>query len=177
MTPYEQAQDPATPPTTLDRLANAEDWAVRCAVARNLSTLPATLDRLAGDVDCDVRSAVAGNPATPPATLDRLAVDARWGVRSAVARNPATPPATLDRLAVDAHLLVRSAVARNPAILGNTQLAHCGQYALVLSRNGEYYAGCRGPMTLAEARAHWGPPRHDPRAVLFYAALDKHANL
>jgi hypothetical protein len=171
MTPYEQAQGPATLPATLDRLAGDAQWEVRCAVARNLSTLPATLDWLADDARWEVRRAVAGNPATPSSTLDRLAGDAHWAVRRAVAGHPATPPATLDRLAGDEDGAVRRAVARNPAILGNTQLAHCGQYALVLSRDGQYYAGCRGPMTLAAARAHWGPPRDDPRAVLFYAAL------
>jgi hypothetical protein len=87
------------------------------------------------------------------------------------ANDPATPPATLDRLAGDGDWDVRCAVAGNPATPGNIQLAHCGKYALVLSRDGGYYAGCRGPMTLAEARAHWGPPRNDPRAGLFYAAL------
>jgi hypothetical protein len=151
MTPYEQANDPATPAATLDRLAGNARWEVRFAVARN--------------------------PATPPATLDLLASDVDWWVRHAVARHSATLPATLDRLAGDDDGDVRWAVAGNPATPRNTQLAYCGTYALVLSRNGGYYAGCRGPMTLAEARAHWGPPRNDPRAVLFHAALDKHANL
>jgi hypothetical protein len=171
MTPYEQAQDPATSPTTLDRLAGDASWDVRCAVAHHRTSPAATLDRLADDARWDVRRAVASNPTTPSATLDRLADDARWDVREAVARNPATPPATLDRLAGDAFWWVRRFVAGNPATPGNIQLAHCGACALVLSRDGEYYAGCQGPMTLAEARAHWGPPRDDARAVLFYAAL------
>jgi hypothetical protein len=113
----------------------------------------------------------ATDPATPPATLDRLAGDEDWRVRYAVARNPATLSATLDRLAGDEDWRVRYAVARHPATLPATWLAHDGEYGLMLSRDGQYYAGCRGPMTLAEARAHWGPPRNDPRAVLFYAAL------
>jgi Leucine rich repeat variant len=142
---YNQAQDPATPPTTLDRLAGDTDWMVRRAVAYNLATPPATLDRLAGDEEWDVRLAVARNPATPAATLDQLAGDADSSVRLAVARNPETP--------------------------GNIILAHCGKYALVLSRDGSYYAGCRGPLSLAKALRHWGPPRDDARAKLFYGVL------
>jgi hypothetical protein len=144
---------------------------VRRAVASNPATLPATLDRLAGDEDWEVDRAVAGNPATLADTLDRLADYTEWETRCAVACHPATRPATLDRLAGDEDEMVSRAVAGHPATLGNTQLAHCGMYALVLSRDGIYYAGCRGPMTLAAARAHWGPPRDDPRAVLFYGVL------
>jgi hypothetical protein len=38
MTPYEQANDPATPGATLDRLAGDEDGWVRYAVARHPAT-------------------------------------------------------------------------------------------------------------------------------------------
>jgi len=47
----EVAQNPNTPPETLERLANDEDYWVRYWVARNPNTPPETLESLANDVD------------------------------------------------------------------------------------------------------------------------------
>ena len=82
------AQNPNTPPETLERLAGDLDWFVRRNVAKNSNTSPATLDRLADECPYAVKT----NPNTQPETLARLADDNNRGVRCYVARNPNTPP-------------------------------------------------------------------------------------
>ena len=60
---------------------------------------------------------------------------------------------------------------------GYDVLANDGHY--VLQRDltpRRYTAGCRKGLILTQALEHWGPPRTDPRARLFYAALVKEAN-
>jgi hypothetical protein len=56
-------------------------------VAENPNTPPTTLNWMAGQLSVDVRSAVAGNPSTPQETLRRLASDRSSDVRQRVANN------------------------------------------------------------------------------------------
>lgn len=59
---------------------------------------------------------------------------------------------------------------------GIDKLADDGNYTLACNREtGLYTAGCRTRLTLEQALAHWGPPRKDPRAKMFYAALQEDA--
>ena len=44
-------------------------------------------------------------------------------------------------------------------------------YTITRNAYGRYNAGCRVNLTLNQALKHWGPPRVDERAKLFYAAL------
>jgi hypothetical protein len=88
-------------PETLARLANDNIWSVRHGVAENPNTPPETLDRLAIDDDSFwVRFYVARNPNTLPETLERLANDENSYVRSGVARNPNTPQYILTYLKI-----------------------------------------------------------------------------
>jgi len=65
MSNFDLAQNPNTPPKTLDSLSNDDDYGVRWHVVWNPSTLPETLARLANDKDYDIRRNVARNPNTP----------------------------------------------------------------------------------------------------------------
>jgi hypothetical protein len=78
------AQDPATPPATLDRLANAEDWKIRDQVARNPATPLATLDRLRRDLfDSISRKALLNTAHRTVATLSNMErawfLTSQWG--------------------------------------------------------------------------------------------------
>jgi hypothetical protein len=64
MSNYDIAKNPNTPPEILARLANDNNWGVRCRVAENLNTSPETLERLANDEDYCIRWHVAFNPNT-----------------------------------------------------------------------------------------------------------------
>jgi hypothetical protein len=59
------ANNPSTPPETLERLANDEDWYVRSYFAENPNTPSEVLERLANDKSSCVRRFVARNPNTP----------------------------------------------------------------------------------------------------------------
>jgi len=87
-----RAQDPASPPGVLERLAEDPHRWVRWAVARNPASPPGALEQLAGDPDELVRVAVAGNRASPPGVLARLARDPHEGVRTRAREHPACPP-------------------------------------------------------------------------------------
>lgn len=55
---------------------------------------------------------------------------------------------------------------------GYAVIADDGTYALQRDlTTRRYTAGCRQDLTLEQALAHWGPPRTDKRAQLFFAAL------
>jgi len=65
MSNFDLAQNPNTPPKTLDSLSNDDDYGVRWHVVWNPNTPTETLERLANDKDSWVRSCVARNPSTP----------------------------------------------------------------------------------------------------------------
>ena len=95
------AWNPNTPPETLDRLANDEDYGVRYGVAWNPNTPPETLDSLANDENYWVRESVAQNTNTSTETLERLADDENyWAVRRGVTNNPNTPQYILTYLKI-----------------------------------------------------------------------------
>ena len=58
---YDLARNPNTPPEILARLANDNNWGVRCRVAYNPNTSPENLERLANDDDYWVSFRVARN--------------------------------------------------------------------------------------------------------------------
>ena len=65
MSTFDLATNPNTSPEILERLANDEDYCVRCFVAFNRNTPPETLERMANDEDSCVRYWVTFNPNTP----------------------------------------------------------------------------------------------------------------
>ena len=77
-----------------------------CDLAENPNTPPETLDRLANDNNATVRWRVAANPNTSSETLDRLSYDEEWCVRECVARNPNTTQESLKNLANDNNRVV-----------------------------------------------------------------------
>ncbi|RIH76450.1 HEAT repeat domain-containing protein [Meiothermus hypogaeus] len=111
------AQNPATPPSTLQDLLYDGEWTVRQALARNPALGPETLAILAQDADRDVHQAVAQHPQTPQATLGVLLRDVDENVRLAALQNPHLDPQTLaayrTRLALAAS---RSPFALNRAV-------------------------------------------------------------
>jgi 3-methyladenine DNA glycosylase AlkC len=74
MSNYDLAQNPNTPPETLERLVNDKDWEVRCHVANNSNTSTEALERLANDKDWRVRYYVANNINTPQYIKDYLKI-------------------------------------------------------------------------------------------------------
>ena len=119
--PDESYHTPLAPPTSvimldldhLDAAADADDVAVREAVARHPATPVALLHRLEFDDATRVRQAVAANPNTPSEMLHRLMIDGIH-TRLIVAHNPNTAPNTLLRLAADSYAPIRRAVIEHP---------------------------------------------------------------
>lgn len=132
------ADNPSTPPDTLNRLAGSPDAGVRALLAGNPATPQPVLDALASDEEPSVvwrvaRAATTGfdalaasrhpfvrrflaqNPSTPSALLRELSVDPDFAVRWAVATHPATPVDVLGLLATDSDYGVRWGAARNPS--------------------------------------------------------------
>jgi len=97
----------------LDAAADADDVAVREAVARHPATPLALLHRLEFDDATRVRQAVAANLNTPSEMLHRLMIDGIH-TRLIVAHNPNTAPNTLLRLATDSYAPIRRAVTHHP---------------------------------------------------------------
>jgi hypothetical protein len=109
------AENPATPPATLAKLAAAsQDW-IRRVTARNTAIPPAILAAIATDLVTDVHKAAAENFSETPAVLARLPADQEHLVRSAVADHRVTTPAILSVLAGDPDSSVRHGAARNAA--------------------------------------------------------------
>lgn len=81
-------------------------------VAENPNTPPTTLNWMAGQVSVDVRAAVAGNPSTPQETLRRLASDRSSEVRQRVANNRKAGSDILRQLSNDKNKVV-AGEARN----------------------------------------------------------------
>ena len=128
------ARNPATPVSTLVRLANDPEGEVRDMVAANLKTPVDVVVSLALNPDKSrrARAGAAHNPNTPPDILRQLAEGAErragpgapeatpdlisnWWVCSTLAGNPATPGDVLERLAGDRDTLIRGSVAKNPS--------------------------------------------------------------
>jgi hypothetical protein len=108
------AENPSTPPETLDMLSRDERIDVRVVVAENPSTPPSALKNLANDESDDVRERVAANVATPPGVLSMLAEDWSIEIEKSVALNHSTPPETLDILSRSDFIAVQEMVAGNP---------------------------------------------------------------
>lgn len=143
------ARHPATPASTLGRLATDRAVMVRCLVARNPATSPTILSTLAGDTHPRVRQEVARHARTAPGLLERLARDDDRHVRAAAAGNPATDAHTLAALAADPEWKVRREAARHPGLPSEAQetLAH-DTVGVVL------YALARRPALTPAARDH-----------------------
>jgi hypothetical protein len=82
------AENPNTPVTVLNKLAQDKNWRLKAAVARNPSTPNSLLDKLAKERHWEIRSSVAANTNTSPRILNDLAVDNKFEVRAKVAVNP-----------------------------------------------------------------------------------------
>jgi len=127
------ARNPATPVSTLVRLASDPESLVRTFVAANFKTPVDVVVSLALNPDKSrrARTGAAHNPNTPPDVLKQLAEGAEpraspagapaapdlisnWEVCSTLADNPATPGDVLARLAGDSDALIRASLAKNP---------------------------------------------------------------
>lgn len=95
------ANDPNTPPETLNEFSNDQDWMIRSAVAKNRNTPPETLKKLAKDNEWIVRNNVAVNPNTPEDTLHELSDDKDTLVRTNLGKNPSAKIETVMKLAED----------------------------------------------------------------------------
>jgi Leucine rich repeat variant len=98
----------------LAALAADADGSVREAVADNPKTPPPSLEGLADDPLSSVRMAVAGNLNTPAASLEKLARDEVHYVRWGVANNEQSPPSLLKSLTQDPDSHVRNQAKQNP---------------------------------------------------------------
>jgi len=107
------AENPNTPPTTLEWLSFDTHDHVRMQVARNPASPGKILLRLS--TDPVARMGVASNPSAPPDVLGKLAKDPDLDVRRAAAHNPATPSASLYWLVEEEDSLLRCCLATNPA--------------------------------------------------------------
>lgn len=157
------AQNPATPPSTLQDLLYDGEWMVRQALARNPALGPEMLAMLAQDADRDVRQAVAQHPQTPQASLGVLLRDTDENVRLAALQNPCLDPQTLREYR--AQLALQA--SRSPFAL-NRAMALAGPYVPV--------------QELSKVR-HWAAPEwlvryavaqnpHTPAGVLERLAQD-----
>lgn len=107
------AENPSTPPVTLNALSTDKDFQVLWGVALNPSSSHSVLEKLAQEEDHYVREYVAKNPKLNQSISEKLSRDPEEGVRISVAGNPSTSQATLRTLLKDEEE-VREAVAENP---------------------------------------------------------------
>lgn len=107
------AENPSTPPDTLNALSTDRDFQVLWGVALNPCLSHSVLEKLAQEEDHYVREYVAKNPKLNQSILEKLSRDSEEGVRISVAGNPSTSQATLEALSKDEEE-VREAVAENP---------------------------------------------------------------
>lgn len=108
------AENPSTPPATLNALSRDKDWLVLCGVAINPSSSHTILEMLSLDEGHYVRESVAKNPKLNQSILEKLSRDTWSDVRISVAKNPNTTAQVLATLAKDDDKDVRSNVALNP---------------------------------------------------------------
>jgi len=105
------AGNPNTPASVLEKLAG--DETVRWIVAENSSTPASVLEKLSEDEDEDVRREIAGNSSTPASVLEKLSEDEEDSVRCQIAGNSSTPVSLLEKLSEDEDEDVRRRVAEN----------------------------------------------------------------
>ncbi|MBD3561300.1 hypothetical protein H6S82_21005, partial [Planktothrix sp. FACHB-1355] len=87
------------PASTLEQLANHNNYSVRYEVASHPNTPVSALEKLSRDSYIYTVSRVASNRNTPPHILEQLATHPDYTIRHNVAGNPNTPPAALELLA------------------------------------------------------------------------------
>lgn len=94
--PVSNSQMPAS---TLEQLANRNNYSIRYRVASHPNTPASALEKLAGDSYSPTTRSVASHRNTPPRILEQLAANSDYTTRYNVAQNPHTPPAALEIIA------------------------------------------------------------------------------
>jgi hypothetical protein len=114
---------------------------VRLRVAENQATPPDVLAKLASDVNPDVKIAVAANPSCDRSIVRLIAADIDVAVRHGLAQNIATPGSVLEELSRDENGWVRGEALKTLQILAGRRYDEVGRRRRLRRRKMQDKAG------------------------------------